>query len=167
MILTVRMNILQILNVVQSDSLTKSVFTSVLPSGRLPDIVLERPKGYIVNVDGSDKPGSHWVAMFFPTTPDGKGDGAAEFMDPLEEKLNHYSEHFLKRFYKTIAVLIFIINMSYSRHGLMYAASTACFMHYIDVEIYPCQLLLICLRAIRKGTIRLVRGFIRKCFFVQ
>ena len=49
----------------QSDPFTKSVFTSVLPSNRLLDIVLERPKGYIVNVDGSDKPGSHWVAMFF------------------------------------------------------------------------------------------------------
>ena len=84
--------------------------------------MLERPKGYIVNVDGSDKPGSHWVAMFFPTTPDGEGDGVAEFMDPLGEKPNHYSEHF------KIAVLIFIINMSYSRHGLMCAASTACFL---------------------------------------
>ena len=106
MILTVRMNI-QILSVLQSDPFTKSVFTSVLPSDRSPDIVLQRPKGYIVNVDGSDKPGSHWVAMFFPSTPDGEGDGAAEFMDSLGEKPNHYSEHF-KTFYKTIAVLIFI-----------------------------------------------------------
>ena len=129
MILTVRMNTLQILNVLQSDSFTKSVFTSVLPSDRLPDIVSERPKGYIVNVDGSDKPGSHWVAMFFPTKPDGEGDGAADFMDPLGEKPNHYSDHF-----KT------------------FLQSTACFMHYIDVEIYPCQLLLICLRTIRNGT---------------
>ena len=78
------MNTLQILNVLQSDPFTKSVFTSVLPSDRLPDIVLERPKGYIVNVDGSDKPGSHWVAL-----ADGEGDGVAEFMDPLGEKPNH------------------------------------------------------------------------------
>ena len=90
--LTIRMNTLQIFNVLQSDPFTKSVFTSVLPSDRLPDIVLERPKCYIVNVDGSDKPGSHWVAMFFATTPE--GDGVAEFMDPLGEKPNHYSEHF-------------------------------------------------------------------------
>ena len=93
MILTVRMNTLQILNVLQSDSFTKSVFTSVLSSDRLPGIVLERPKGYIVNVDGSDKPGSHWVAMFFPTTPDGEGDGVAEYMDPSGKNPNHYSEH--------------------------------------------------------------------------
>ena len=39
------------------------------------------------------------------------------------------------------------------RHGLVCATSTACFMHYIDVEIYPCQLLLICLRTIRNRTI--------------
>ena len=117
------------------------------------DIVFERPKGYIVNVDGSDKPGSHWVAKFFPTTPDGEGDGAAEFMDPLGEKPNHYSEHFKTFLQNNIAVVIFIINMSYSRHGLVCAASTVCVMHYIDVEIYPCQLLLICLRTIRNGTI--------------
>ena len=94
MILTVRINALQILNVLQNYPFTKSVFTSVLPSDHLPDIVLERPNGYIVNVDGSDKLGSHWVAMFFLMTPDGEGDGAAEFMDPSGEKPNHYSEHF-------------------------------------------------------------------------
>ena len=146
------MNTLQILNVLQRDPFTKSVFTSVLPSDRLPDIVLERPKGYIVNVDGSDKPGSHWVAMFFPTKPDGEGDGAAGFMDPLGEKPNHYSDHFKAILQNNSSTYIYNKH-AYSRNGLMCVASTACFMHYIDVEIYPCQLLLICLRTIRNGTI--------------
>ena len=152
MILTVRMNTLRILNVLQSDPFTKSVFTSVLPSDRLPDNVLERPKGYIVSVDGSDKPGSHWIEMFFTMTPDGEGDERLSLWIPWEKNPTIIANT-LKRFYKTIAVLLFIINMSYSHHGLMCAASTACFMHYIDVEIYSCQLLLICLRTIRNGTI--------------
>ena len=52
------MNTLQILNVLQSDPFTKSLFTSVLPSVGLPEIVLERPPV----VDRFDGPGSHWVA---------------------------------------------------------------------------------------------------------
>ena len=62
-ILTVRINTLQILNVLQSDLFTKSVFTSVVPSDRLPNTISEKPKGFVVNVDTSDGPGSHWVAM--------------------------------------------------------------------------------------------------------
>ena len=59
------MNTLQILNVLQSDPFTKSVFTSVLPSDRLPGTISEKPKGFVVNVDGSDGPGTHWVATVF------------------------------------------------------------------------------------------------------
>ena len=88
MILTVRMNTLQILNVLQSDPFTKSVFTSVVPSDRLPDTVLEKPRGFIVNVDTSDGPGSHWVAIYL--TADGKG----EFMDTYGQKPSYYSENF-------------------------------------------------------------------------
>ena len=166
MILTVRMDTLQILKMLQSDSFTKSVFTSVLPSDRLPDIVLERPKGYIVNVDGSDKPGSHWVAMFFPTTPDGEGDGAAEFMDPLREKPNYYSEHF-----KT-----FLQNNSssyiYNKHVLQSPWSSVCGQYCLFYALHRC-------RNIPMSTITnmftndkewndmLVRDFIRKWFFVQ
>ena len=54
--------------------------------------------------------------------------------------------------------------MSYSRHGLVCAGSTACFMHYIGVEIYPCELLLICLRTIRNGTICLQGILYVNCF---
>ena len=87
-ILTARMNTLQIFNVLQSDSFTKSVFTSVLPSDRLPDIMTERPKEFIVNVDNSDGPVTHWVAI--DLTRDGKG----EFMDSYGEQPRYYSENF-------------------------------------------------------------------------
>ena len=102
-ILTVRMNTLQILNVLQSDPFTKSVFTSVVPSDRLPDTVLEKPRGFIVNVDTSDGPGSHWVAIYL--TADGKG----EFMDSYGQNLATTART-LKHFWKIIAVLLFIIS---------------------------------------------------------
>ena len=72
----------------------------------------------------------------------------------------------LKRFYKTIAVVIFIINMSYSRHGPVCAASTVCFMHYIDVEIYPSTITNMFTND-KEWNDMLVRDFIRKWFFLQ
>ena len=128
-ILTARMNTLQIFNVLQSDSFTKSVFTSVLPSDRLPDTVTERPKGFIVNVDKSDGPGTHWVAIYL--THDGKG----EFMDSCRQQPSHYSENF-KTFLENHSS-----SFSYNKHELQSPWSSvccphiACFTHYIDVEI--------------------------------
>jgi len=87
-ILTVRMNTLQLLNVLQSDPFTKSVFTSVLPSDRLPDTISEKPRGFIVNVDSSDALGAHWIAIYL--TRDGEG----EFMDSYGQQPSNYSENF-------------------------------------------------------------------------
>ena len=83
------MNTLQISNVLQSDLFTKLVFTSVLPSDRLPNNETERPKGFIVNVDESVDPGTHWVAIYL--TRDWKG----EFIDSHGQRLS-YVTTFLK-----------------------------------------------------------------------
>ena len=78
------------------------------------------------------------LQCFFPTTPDGEGDGAAEFMDPLGEKPNHYSEHF-----KT-----FLQNNSssyiYNKHVLQSPWSSVCGQYCLFyalhrcTEMYPC-----------------------------
>ena len=128
------MNTLPILNVLKSDPFTKSLFTSVLPSDRLPDAVSERPKGFIVNTDNSERPGTHWIAIYL--TRDGKG----EFLDSYGQQPIVITVKTLKHSYKTIAILLFIMKESYIRHGLTCADSIANFMHYIDVEIYPYQL---------------------------
>ena len=70
--LTTEMNTLQILNVLKSDSFTKSVFTDVLPSDRLPNQIWKRRRGFIFNVDTSNGPGTHWIAVDLNT--DGKGE---------------------------------------------------------------------------------------------
>ena len=88
MILTIRMNTLQILSVLESDPFTKSVFTSVLPSDQLPATISEKPKEFVVNVDGSDGPGMHWVAISLAA------DGIGEFMDSYGQRPTYYSEHF-------------------------------------------------------------------------
>ena len=101
--------------------------------------------------------------MFFPTTPDGEGDGAAEFMDPLGEKPNHYSEH----------VKTFLQNNSssyiYNKHVLQSPWSSVCSQYCLFYALHRC-------RNIPMSTITnmftndkewndmLVRDFIRKWF---
>lgn len=51
-------------------------FAGVVPSNKLPIMRLGDKEFYIVNLDTSDSPGSHWVGLFI------KGDEAAYF-DPL------------------------------------------------------------------------------------
>ena len=65
------MNSNQLLHILQQDTFTKTVFADVLPSDRLP-AKIRKPKGFILNTDPSNKPGTHWVAMFLVTN--GKGE---------------------------------------------------------------------------------------------
>jgi hypothetical protein len=60
------------MNILKNDSFTKTVFTDVLPSDRLPHEIRKKRRGYILNTDPFLKPGSHWVAMYL--TEDGKGE---------------------------------------------------------------------------------------------
>jgi hypothetical protein len=119
------------MNLVQNDSSTNTVFTDVLPSDRLPHEIRKRPSGYILNTDPSDKPGSHWVAMYF--TEDGKG----EFWDSYGQAPGFYSQSFTQ-FWTSIAVHLrgteefckplhrtCVDNIHYS-------------LLYIDVDIFQC-----------------------------
>ena len=82
------MNLLEILNILKSDAFTKTVFTDVLPSDRLPDRIQTRPRGFIVNTDPADKPETHWLVIFITT--DGKG----ELWDPFAQRPGFYSPNF-------------------------------------------------------------------------
>ena len=53
-----------------------SEFSGVYPSNKLPINRLNSKRFYIVNLDDSDSPGSHWVGLVL------KGD-EAEYFDPL------------------------------------------------------------------------------------
>ena len=47
------------------------VFISVFSAHQAPDIIQRRPAALIVNTDTYDKPGKHWIAMYFDKN--GKG----------------------------------------------------------------------------------------------
>lgn len=71
------MNTTQIKMLLDSHPTTKPIFKGVFPSDMLPRTpkTFERPCGYVVNSDESDKPGKHWLAFFFPQ------DGPPEYFD--------------------------------------------------------------------------------------
>lgn len=41
-------------------------FGGVGPIDRLPTTLITKPRSFIINLDESYKPGSHWVAVYFP-----------------------------------------------------------------------------------------------------
>ena len=88
MTLTTGMNTLQILNVLKNDPFTKSVFTDVLPSDLLLNQIQKKPRGFILNEDTSNGPGTHWISIYI--TADGKG----EFFDSYGEPPEFYSRNF-------------------------------------------------------------------------
>jgi hypothetical protein len=45
---------------------------------------VKKPSMFIVNIDQSDQPGSHWVSFYFPES------GAAEFFDSMGKPPEHY-----------------------------------------------------------------------------
>ena len=64
------------------------MFTDVLPSDLLPNQIKKKPRGFILNVDTSNGPGTHWISIYI--TVDGKG----EFFDLYGEPPEFYSRNF-------------------------------------------------------------------------
>lgn len=58
------MNTRQVSNVLKNDDVVSSTFLGVFPIDRLP-LVNYKPASLVVNLDPSNKPGSHWVCMYF------------------------------------------------------------------------------------------------------
>ena len=69
------MDTMQIKNVMKNNFRTKNYFKGVFPSDKLPKTKMHKPSCIIVNTDPSSKPGTHWVAIYFPKT------GNAEYFD--------------------------------------------------------------------------------------
>ncbi len=78
----------QLKRVMLSDNALKLRYGGVLPADYLPETVPSRPISYIVNVDPSSKPGSHWTAFDF------SADGSAYFFDSYGNAPEQYDEHF-------------------------------------------------------------------------
>ena len=82
------MNTRQLAAVMSTDRYTKSLFQGVFPSVRLPSRIKQYPAGLIANVDRSNKPGSHWIAIYIDK------DGRGTFFDSYGNKPEFYEQTF-------------------------------------------------------------------------
>ena len=86
------MNTLQIKKALEQNRFTKKNFCGVFAADELPKTVDTFPCGFIANTDPSTKPGTHWVAFYFPSHEKG------EFFDSYGYPPEYYGKSF--KFYK-------------------------------------------------------------------
>ncbi|HBK84198.1 MAG TPA: hypothetical protein DDZ41_11510 [Flavobacterium sp.] len=84
------MNTLEIWNALSSNKYTKNYFKGVFPLDRIPKTIANKPALLIVNLDKSNRPGSHWVAIHFPVK------GVPEYFDSFG--MEPYHKEFFKLF---------------------------------------------------------------------
>lgn len=61
------MNTVQLRKILTQDKFTKTSFLDVFASDQLPVKIYKFPTCFIVNIDKSTEPGSHWVAFYAPS----------------------------------------------------------------------------------------------------
>ena len=115
------------MNILKNDPFTKTVFTDVLPSDRLPREIRKGPRGYILNTDASDMPGSHWIAMYL--TEDGKG----EFWDSYGQAPGFYNQNFAQFLDKHCATF------TWNRRILQAPSSDVCGQYTLFFALHRCR----------------------------
>ena len=78
----------QLERLMRADSFGKRQFRGVFAADRLPKRVSTYPSAYIVNTDPASKPGTHWVAFYFPNKDHG------EFFDSYGQTPGFYHRGF-------------------------------------------------------------------------
>ena len=135
------------------------MFTDVLPSDRLPNQIQKRSRGFILNVDHSDGPGTHWVAVYL--SEDGKG----EFFYSYGERPEFYSrsfETFLQDHSSTF---------TWNEKALQSPWSRVCGQYYLFYALYrsrniPMSAIVNMFTDHKDWNDTLIRNFIRKWYFV-
>lgn len=113
--------------ILKTNSFVRKVFGGVYTSDKLPRLVNNYPKAYVVNVDPSTRPGSHWVAFYFASSENG------EFFDSLGQRSESYTSSF---------VLFLDRNCSqwtYNNRTLQSPFSNVCGKYCIYYLIYRCR----------------------------
>ena len=88
------MNTFQLAQVLTKDPFTKVSFSGVYACDELTFIETnEYPKSFVVNTDPMERPGTHWIAIYFNKQMKG------EFLDSYGKHPIHYNKHFF-RFYE-------------------------------------------------------------------
>jgi hypothetical protein len=80
------MNTAQIRHALEQDPIARKMFFGVFPSDKLPQTLEKYPCGFVANTDPSGKPGTHWIAFYFPS------EGEGEFFDSYGRSPNYYKE---------------------------------------------------------------------------
>ena len=78
------MNTAQIAGALTHNAVTSTKFCGVFPSDKIPRTIHRYPCGFVVNTDPSTKPGTHWVAFYFPS------EEKAEFFDSYGHTPKYY-----------------------------------------------------------------------------
>jgi hypothetical protein len=77
------MNTLDIQRALRKDAFSRMYFKAVLPKDKLPSRV-RYPSAYVINTHASDKPGEHWLAIFYDDN------GVATFFDSFGQSPAFY-----------------------------------------------------------------------------
>lgn len=91
------MNTSQIQYILSHDKHTKKYFLDVFPSDHLPRKIKKYPACFVVNVDSSSEPGSHWVAFYLPTSKkleffDSYGNATTYFDGPISKFASRFPQ---------------------------------------------------------------------------
>ena len=105
------MNTVALDHILRADVYVLDVFGGVYASDKLPVQVAKYPKAYVVNVDPSDRPGSHWVAFFSSSSE------KAEFFYSHGQNPEIYPTSFVELFFNNGPLII---------------------VHYITVAVFQC-----------------------------
>jgi hypothetical protein len=99
------MNTVQIAHALEQDPVTSRTFCGVFPINKLPQTLIKYPCCFVANTDPSDKPGTHWVAFYFPTEEKGEffdiyGQPPSFYRDSFGDFLNKHSYEWKFNTYK-------------------------------------------------------------------
>ena len=84
------MNTLEITHILNSNPVTKKLFSGVYPIDHL-DRIEDKPGFIICNTDTSEGEGKHWIAIFFSND-----DKNADFFDSLGKNPDEYGKYYIE-----------------------------------------------------------------------
>jgi hypothetical protein len=119
------MNTVEITNAMKKNNKTKSYFKGVYACDKLPRTKVKKPTCFIINTDPSSKPGTHWVAVYFPKK------GSAEYFDSFgfRPKINS-----ITNFINTNCT-----RFTYNKIQLQNIFSTVCGNYCCEYLLHRCQ----------------------------
>ena len=121
------MNTMQLLSILKTDKITRQHNGGVFPIDKLPKKISSFPILYVINTDKSDKPGMHWVALYF------NEDKRAEFFDSYGNPPDKYDAHLMRFIDRHSSGVL------YNDRCLQSLDSTVCAQYCIMFAQYRCR----------------------------